>query len=67
VQACVEQSVQLPRIVSLCQQYHFSFRETDLFHLMAVIQGSNNTAVLNTLLEEDYMRKVRTNIHNNSI
>ena len=54
-----KQSKPLPRIVLLIKEYGFSARETDLFQLMVVAQGSNNTHVLNSLTEEDYMRKVR--------
>lgn len=54
----MQKSVPFPRIVVLCQQYHFQPKEADLFHLMVVAQGSNNPAVLNTMLEEDYLRKM---------
>jgi hypothetical protein len=48
----------IPRIVRLCEKYKFSERESNLFHLMAVSQGSNNSHVLNTMIEEDYIKKV---------
>lgn len=48
----------IPRIVHLAREYGFSSRECDLFNLMVVAQGSNNAHVLNSLTEEDYMRKV---------
>jgi hypothetical protein len=50
--------VSIPRIVQLCEKYKFSIRESDLFHLMTVCQGSNDPHVLNTLIEEDYIRRV---------
>lgn len=50
----------MPRIVQLCEKYQLTRREFDIFHLMNVIQGSNDSHVLNTLIEEDYLRKVST-------
>lgn len=52
-----QRSLSLPRIVTLCQRYALSHRETEMFQLMVVAQGSSNSAVLNNLLEEDLLRK----------
>eukprot|EP01038_Epipyxis_sp_PR26KG_P008133 gene8133-11011_t len=48
----------VPRIVQLCEKYKFSKGESEIFHLMTVIQGSNDSHVLNTMIEEDYLRKI---------
>lgn len=48
----------IPRILRLCEKYDFSHREGVLFQLMAVSQGSNDPHVLNSLIEEDYLRRV---------
>eukprot|EP01039_Chlorochromonas_danica_P002363 gene2363-2594_t len=58
LEATANAKLSYPRIVNLCMQYQFSSREVDLFHLMVVVQGSNNGAVLNALSEEDYLRKM---------
>lgn len=48
----------LPRIIRLCEKYQFNESETDIFHLMVTVQGSVNHHVLNTLLEEDYLKRI---------
>ena len=48
----------LPRIIRLCEKYQFNEAETDIFHLMVTVQGSVNHHVLNTLLEEDYLKRI---------
>eukprot|EP01035_Chromulina_nebulosa_P008971 gene8971-12121_t len=50
--------ISIPRIIRLCEKYRFSQGESDLFHLMTVSQGSNNPHVLNTLIEEDCLRRM---------
>jgi hypothetical protein len=47
-----------PRIIQLCDKYMFSTSESDILHLMVVVQGSVNPHVLNTLIEEDYLRRI---------
>jgi hypothetical protein len=56
--ASVKNLVPLPRMVELCRAYHFSQKEMDLFQMMVVSQGSNNSIILNSMLEEDYLRKM---------
>lgn len=47
-----------PRILRLCGSYKLNEKETDLFHLLAVIQGSTDGHVINALLEDDFQRRV---------
>lgn len=58
----IQKNLPLPRIVQLCKEYGFSKQESDLFQLMVVIQGSNNSHVLNSMSEEDFLRKVKLSI-----
>ena len=57
---CASQNERHPRILLLCEGYHFSPGEAHLFQLMVVVQGSSNPHCLNTLNEDsgDYMRRV---------
>lgn len=47
-----------PRIIQLCDKYMFNTSESDILHLMIVVQGSVNPHVLNALIEEDYLRRI---------
>lgn len=47
-----------PRILQLCSRFQFSEAEKNILHLMVVVQGSTNPHVLNTLIEEDYLRRI---------
>ena len=47
-----------PRILRLCRSYELTEAEVDLFHLIVVVQGSQNSHVLNALIEEDYLRRI---------
>lgn len=40
---------QLPRVLKLSASYELSEAETDLLHLLTVVQGSQNPHVLNTV------------------
>lgn len=42
----VKRSHPLPRILNLCQRYNFTANESEIFHLMVVVQGSSNSHVL---------------------
>jgi hypothetical protein len=48
----------LPRILQLCSKFKLEENETELFHVMAILQGSNERAVLDSLLDEDTARRV---------
>lgn len=61
MQARLEATVQqdrLPRILQLSDKYRLTERETDLFHLMTIVQGSNDRDVLDALVEDDYYRRM---------
>ena len=42
----------VPRVMRLCSKYKMSEKETDLFHLMTVVQGSAHPHVLNSMVED---------------
>ena len=48
----------LPRILQFCNKLALLPKEVDLIHLMIITQGSSNSYVLNTLIEEDYLRRI---------
>jgi len=50
--------MKIPRVLRLSRKYGFSKCEERIFLLMTVMQGSKSNSVLNSLVEEDYYRKV---------
>lgn len=56
---CEQKEESKPRLLKLCEAYKLTQPESDLLHLAVIMQGSNNSQVLNSLVELDYMRKVR--------
>mmetsp|Transcript_10019 Transcript_10019/g.15147 ORF Transcript_10019/g.15147 Transcript_10019/m.15147 type:complete len:1253 (+) Transcript_10019:82-3840(+) len=48
----------MPRILKLCEAYRLTPAETTLMHLMVVVQGSTNPYVVNSLIEEDYFKRI---------
>ena len=47
-----------PRILRLCANYKLNEKETDLFHLLAVLQGTTNGHLINAILDEDFQRRI---------